>query len=53
MICHPKLKNQIDRDYILVFWWGVAIAVMTLVMYGAIAQIPIEIASTWVQSCPI
>jgi inner membrane transporter RhtA len=46
LICRPKLENQTYREYFLVVWLGVAIAVMTLAMYGAIARIPMGIAST-------
>jgi inner membrane transporter RhtA len=42
----PNLKQHSQRDYILAFLLGLSIAAMTLLIYGAIARIPLGIAST-------
>jgi inner membrane transporter RhtA len=42
----PNLKQHSQRDYTLAFLLGLSIAAMTLLIYGAIARIPLGVAST-------
>jgi inner membrane transporter RhtA len=42
----PNLKQHSIREYLPVFLLGLSIAAMTLCIYGAIARIPLGIAST-------